>query len=265
MQEPGAEAILAPCAALAQHRQHAQIPACAQMWRVSSRTAPFSPARRARPWRRRHGGAPTCGARQALGQFESVKHLAAPRTRDSHSNDGRAHAGCPGFCGASTLRAHARNAGRCPRQRAQCCANSAGSATRAAAVGFGQMHHGIWAARSAAQSEATAAVQTVGPLEAGLDVSAAPSMSCAPRRRERRKYAAQANTMKAWEIRSVQRTRLRVQRQPPRASWKWRTGTRTGGRCGRVGPDASTHVELARARHRAITFGGQRIPGSGIQ
>ena len=73
---------------------------------------------------------------------------------------------------------------------------------RGGQVGFGQMHHGILgraAQRAVPVRSDSRFVQTVGRLKRASMVSAAPSMSLrAPALRERRKYAAQANTMKAW-------------------------------------------------------------------
>ena len=99
MQEPGAEAIERPASAsrspsTASMRRYS---ACAQMRRVSSRTAPFS-ASAARtpmastPWRRAH-----C-ARAAGSRPVRVRQTLRPRrSRTAIQTDGRAHAGCPGF------------------------------------------------------------------------------------------------------------------------------------------------------------------------
>ena len=86
------------------------------------------------------------------------------------------------------------------RQRAQPLREQRFGHLRGGQVGFGQMHHGILGRAAQLQSEATAAsYRPSGRLKRASMVSAAPSMSLrAPALRERRKYAAQANTMKAW-------------------------------------------------------------------
>ena len=175
--------------ALAQHRQHAQYSACAQMRRVSSRTAPFS-ASAARtpmastPWRRAH-----CAARGRLSASSSPSNTSAARAPGTAiQTDGRAHAGCRGSLRrlGHTAWAHARNAGRCPAPARAAAARTA--PVRPPARRPGRLRSDAsWDSgpgrNARLQSEATAAsYRPSGRLKRASMVSAAPSMSLRARR-----------------------------------------------------------------------------------
>ena len=190
--------------ALAQHRQHAQV------LRLRPDAASVVAHRAVFRQRGAHAhGVDAMAARHARAAGSRpvrVRQTLRPRRAPGTAiqTDGRAHAGCRG----SLRRLGHDCVGACtkcwemPCASARSRANSRFGHLRGGQVGFGQMHHGILgrAAQRALQSEATAAsYRPSGRLKRASMVSAAPSMSLrAAALRERRKYAAQANTMKAW-------------------------------------------------------------------